>query len=327
MKEIQLHRLDLNLLVVFQVLMAEGSVVRAAEKLGKTPSAVSHALARLREQVGDPLMVRVGGRLQASPFALHLIEEVVPILGQIKRVLQLPEPFDPATSTRTFRVASPISAGILARVMAGVAQTAPGVRVEWLPAPREVYPLVSQGQIDLAHLGGDRPLPDGLDMTDLPPMRFVSFVRAGHPAIGDWGPEAWQRHGHIKVAIDNEVPSPVDRALSDRLGRHIAVRVAEFAGVAPLLAASDLIATLPTEIMARDMQTHGLVPLPPVAPMPPLRARLFWSSRTSNDPPSAWLRALVADAFREGHAEAEQLVAARLGEPTERTSPSGKRSA
>ena len=68
MKEIQLHRIDLNLLVVFEALMVEGSVAGAAVKLNKTPSAVSHALARLRDQVGDPLLVKVGGRMQASPF-------------------------------------------------------------------------------------------------------------------------------------------------------------------------------------------------------------------------------------------------------------------
>ena len=63
MKEIQLHRIDLNLLVVFEALMIGGSVVAAAERLGKTPSAVSHALARLRDQVGDPLMVKFSGRM------------------------------------------------------------------------------------------------------------------------------------------------------------------------------------------------------------------------------------------------------------------------
>ena len=86
MSEIQLHRLDLNLLVTFEVLMDEGSVAGAAEKLGKTPSAVSHALARLREQLGDPLMVKVGGRMQPSPFALTLIDDVRPILRSIQRV-------------------------------------------------------------------------------------------------------------------------------------------------------------------------------------------------------------------------------------------------
>ncbi len=80
MNDIHLHRLDLNSLFIFYALMAEGSVVRAAEQLNKAPSAVSHALARLRDQVGVPLMVKVGGKMQPSPFAETLIEDVRPIL-------------------------------------------------------------------------------------------------------------------------------------------------------------------------------------------------------------------------------------------------------
>lgn len=107
MNEIDLRRLDLNLLVVFEVLMAERSVTRAAARLGRTQSALSHALARLREQVGDPLLVKVGGRMSPSPFAEKLVEDVRPILRSIQRALVPPQAFDPATSTRTFRVAIP----------------------------------------------------------------------------------------------------------------------------------------------------------------------------------------------------------------------------
>ncbi|WP_088623169.1 LysR family transcriptional regulator [Oceanicola sp. 22II-s10i] len=310
MKEIQLHRLDLNLLVVFEVLMTEGSVAKAADKLGKTPSAVSHALARLREQVGDPLMVKVGGRLQASPFALQLIEEVVPILGSIKRVLQLPEPFDPGSSVRTFRIASPIAARVLADVVTRIGAAAPNISIDWLSAPRQVYAAVAEGHIDMAHLGGERSLPDGLDMAEMPPLRFVSFVRQGHPALSDWGLRAWRSHGHVKVAIDNEVRSPVDEVPAG--DRHIAARISEFAGVGPLLASSDLIATLPSLIMAWDMERYGLVPLPPVVPLAPFRVRFFWSSRTANDPASVWLRDLVMSAYREADLAAEAMVAARL---------------
>lgn len=314
MKEIQLHRIDLNLLVVFEALMLEGSVAGAAVKLNKTPSAVSHALARLREQVGDPLMVKVGGRMQASPFALQLIEDVRPILSSIKRVLKLPEPFDPRSSTRSFRIACPISARVLSTVADTIQQAAPGVDIEWLAAPREVYSAVAEGHIDMAHLGGERSLPDGLDEVDLPPMEFVSFVRKEHPALSEWGPEAWKRYGHIKVAIDNEVRSPVDEPVPGTTpDRRIAARISEFAGVAPLLAASDLIATLPTNIMAWDMETYGLVPLPPVKPLPPFRARFFWSSRVANDPALIWLRELVLSAYRSANEEADALVSARLG--------------
>jgi DNA-binding transcriptional LysR family regulator len=313
MKEIQLHRIDLNLLVVFEALMLEGSVAGAAAKLNKTPSAISHALARLREQVGDPLMVKVGGRMQASPFALQLIEDIRPILGSIKRVLQLPEPFDPTASSRVFRMANTVSARLLALVVNEIEQAAPNIDIDWLSAPRQVYDAVAEGQIDLALLGGDRRLPDGLDEIEMPPMAFTSFVRKGHPALSDWGPDAWRRHGHIKVATENEARSPVDQvATGIGSDRRIVARISEFSAVGPLLAASDLIATLPPEILAWDMETYGLVPVPPIHPVPAFRVRYYWASRTANDPASIWFRNIVLTAHRTIQKQAEAMVGERL---------------
>ena len=134
-----LHRLDLNLLVTFEALMDEGSVAKAAERLNKTPSTVSHALARLREQVGDPLMVKVGGKMQASPFAEALIEDVRPILRSIERVVTPPEPFDPTTSTRTFRIAVPAITALIAEVFARINEAAPGVALEWVNLGPHLY--------------------------------------------------------------------------------------------------------------------------------------------------------------------------------------------
>ncbi len=293
--------------------MVEGSVAGAAVKLNKTPSAVSHALARLRDQVGDPLMVKVGGRMQASPFALQLIDDVRPILTSIKRVLQLPEPFEPASSTRVFRVACPIAGRFQSHVVNELQKTAPGTRIEWLSTPREVYAAVSEGMIDMAHLGGERSLPDGLEEAEMPPMRFVSFVRDNHPCIENWGAEAWSRHPHVQVRIGNEVVSPVDEVdKASGLTRHVATLIPEFAGVGPLIAASDLIATLPPLVMAWDMERYELKPMPPVTKTPMLRTRFFWSARAANDPALIWLRGLIMEAYLAANQEAEGLISQRL---------------
>jgi len=143
MSEIHLRRLDLNLLVTFEVLMDEGSVAGAAEKLGKTPSAVSHALARLREQMGDPLMVKVGGKMRPSPFALTLIEDVRPILRSIQRVVSPPQPFDPATSTRAFRIAVPAIPSLINEVFSRLSNEAPGVSLEWVGLGPHLYTAVA----------------------------------------------------------------------------------------------------------------------------------------------------------------------------------------
>lgn len=129
MSKIDLRRVDLNLLLLFEVLMLEGSVSNTADQLGRTQSAVSHALARLREQLGDPLLVKVGGRMQPSPYALELMQEIRPILRSIERVLSPREAFDPAASTRRFRLAVPdMGTHLFPHLMQRVHQEAPGSR-------------------------------------------------------------------------------------------------------------------------------------------------------------------------------------------------------
>ena len=173
---------------------------------------------------------------------------------------------------------------------------------------------MSEGLIDLAHLGGEMRLPDGLEWAEVPPGEFISFVRNGHPAIADWGEEAWYRHGHVKVSsVATNVRSPVDEApLKTGVERRIAARISEFSAVGPLVAESDLIVTLPALTMAWDMETYGLVPLRPLTQMAPLRIRFFWSSRMANDPALVWIRDIVLDSYRAAHEEARELVNTRL---------------
>src|SRR5437667_10994474 len=104
---IDLRRFDLNLLVVFEVLRRERSVPRAAERLGRTQSAVSHSLSRLRDQLGDPLLIKGGRRMEPTAFALEFVEQTRPILRSMQRVLSPRHAFEPATSRRVFRLAAP----------------------------------------------------------------------------------------------------------------------------------------------------------------------------------------------------------------------------
>src|SRR4029078_10873333 len=107
MNEIDLRRFDLNLLVVFEVLMFERNVTRAADALARTQSAVSHSLSRLRDQLGDPLLIKAGVRMQPTAFALDLIEQTRPMLRGIQRLLSPRYVFDAAHSQRGFRLAAP----------------------------------------------------------------------------------------------------------------------------------------------------------------------------------------------------------------------------
>lgn len=298
MSEIQLHRLDLNLLVTFEVLMDEGSVAGAAEKLGKTPSAVSHALARLREQVGDPLMVKVGGRMQPSPFALVLIEDVRPILRSIQRVVSRPQPFDPATSTRTFRIAVPAIPSLINAVFSRLSQEAPGVSLEWVGLGPNLYVAVADEQVDLAFLGADKALPEGLMERVMPPLVRYTFMRRGHPALANWGKQAWLDWPHVMVGMADAARQTVeDRLKRDGLERRIGARIPDFSGIAPLLAGSNMLATNVTPFLGADAGTYGLVARRPPVDLPDITFRFFWSARLAADPGSRWLRETVIDAY------------------------------
>lgn len=319
MNEIDLHRVDLNLLVVFEVLMETRSVTATAQKIGRTQSAVSHSLARLRDQLGDPLLVRVGGKMQPSPYAEMIIADVRPILRSIRRVITPRDLFDPATSDRIFRIAMPTLTKVIAEVSARVEAEAPHVKIEWLPAHRDVYAALSEGLIDLAHLGGEPRLPDGLEQQVMEPFSWVTFARRDHPACADWGLEAWRRYPHLMVNVTQTMQNPFPVAAQDDPGsRRVSAMIGDSAGVASLLAKSDFLATFPAILLAWDMEAFGLRALRPPVDLGSVLVRFFWSARLANDAGGSWIRSIVIESYRRVQAEAEaKLSGERLIAPSQ----------
>jgi DNA-binding transcriptional LysR family regulator len=259
MSEIDLGRLDLNLLVIFEVLMTERSVTRAAARLGRTQSAVSHALARLREQLGDPLLVKVGSGMAPSPLALRLIEDVRPVLRSIQRIVAPPEPFDPATTRRVFRFAvADFAPTLLPRVVADLQRLAPTASVEWLAPSAQTMGAMAEGNVDLAVVTGSAVLPEGVEKAAAGDLHSVTFARKGHPAVAEWGVEAWSRWPHIQVQLGERGKSDVARAAEERgITRTIGASVPSFAQVPALLAHTNLLATM-TGTAPRD-KAHVLL--------------------------------------------------------------------
>ncbi len=298
MNDIQLRNFDLNLLVTFEALMADRSVTLAAERLKKTPSAISHALGRLRAHTGDPLMVRVAGRMQPSPFALQLVEDVRPILRAIERAVAPPEPFDETTSDRVFRIALPAMTSLITEVTARISDAAPGVSVEWVPLGPSVVPSVADEQIDLALLGSDKTLPDGLEEKRMPPLERVTVMRTGHPALEKWDQQAWLDWPHVMVGMGSAARQTVEEQMRrDGLNRHIGARLSEFSGVAPLLARSNMMWTTVKPFVVHDLETYDLAVVRPPVSVPDFEFRFIWGARLSADPGNQWLREVVLKAY------------------------------
>jgi len=269
MSRFNLNRIDLNLLVTFEALMDTGSVTKAAAHLGRTQSAVSHALARLRDQVGDPLMVKVGGRMQPSPFALQLIEDVRPILRQIERVIVPPDDFDPAESERVFRLTIPNFPILTTEITRVVLAAAPKVDLEWLSLTPGTQTDVVEERVDIAQLGAGQVTDEGLANWTTPMTPRFTFVRRDHPCLKNWDMEAWLTYPHVVVSVGGAAHQTVQDAVErDGLQRRIGARVSEFAGLAPMVAGTDALATVPPIAIATAAREHGLVCLTPPIDIP-----------------------------------------------------------
>lgn len=299
MSEIQLHKIDLNLLSTFEALMEDGSVAGAAEKLHVTPSAVSHALGRLRTQFDDPLFVRVGGKMQPTAKAVQLADDLVPVLRGLRRALKPQDAFDPATSNRVFRIALHSSPAFMARVTRTIQEAASNVMIEWVRIMRINQTDLADGLIDLLHVGGPSHLGDGIQSADVQPVTFYSFVRQGHPAALDWSVKTAERFRYLQVAVeDHHGNTPIEKEHRDLARpRTLGGKVHDFALVGPILAATDFIATQPSFVMEEMWRRYDLQVLEPVAAPSGFPMRFAWSGRNTSDPANTWLRDMVIPAY------------------------------
>ena len=287
-----MSRPDLNLLVTLDVLLAEGSVARAARRLRLSASAMSRALARLRETTGDPLLVRAGRGLVPTPRALELQARVGQLVQEAEAVLGPGEKLDLKRLARTFTLRT--SEGFVENfgpdLMARVAAEAPGVRLCFLSkADKDSTPL-REGRVDLeTGVIGQATSPE-LRAQALFRDRFVGVVRKGHPLteVRMTAPR-FAAGRHIGVSRRGLARGPLDEAL-EQLGlkRETVVVVGGWATALALARSSDLIASVPERHTGNLRAGLHSFPLP-VATRE-LTVSLLWHPRLDADPAHRWLR-------------------------------------
>lgn len=301
--------LDLNLLVTFEILMETRSVTLAAERLNKTPSAISHALKRLRDQLDDPLLVSVGGRMQPSPFALDLIDELRPVLRTIQRIVTPPEPFVPADSHRVFRIAVPAVPDLVSKVTRKVAVAAPNIALEWVTPGAKVYSSAIEEQVDIAWYSADSPLPDGLTEKRPRQLKRYVFARRNHPALAIWSEREWLRWPHVVVGMSGAARQTVEKRIAQiGLERRTGAVVPEFSSVGSIVAGSNMLANMLPLTIAGDIERLDLQVLEPPVRLPDYIPRFFWNARSANDPGKKWIRSLVMTSYEELVDEIDEAV-------------------
>ncbi|QCY12055.1 LysR family transcriptional regulator [Pseudomonas sp. MPC6] len=286
---------DFNLLVTLDVLLAEGSVARAAKRLRLSPSAMSRALARLRETTGDPLLVRAGRSLVPTPRALELRERVSQLVQDAEAVLRPAEQPDLRQLSRTFTLRS--SEGFVenfgAALIARMAGQAPGVRLRFMHKPDKDSTALRDGTIDLeTGVVGKSASPE-LRTQGLFRDRLIGVIRRGHPlAQGEITPARFAAGSHISVSRRGLERGPIDEALASReLERQIVTIVAGFSTALALARATDLIASVPerhTASLREGMHSFAL----PFA-VPTFTVAMLWHPRLDADPAHRWLRSCV----------------------------------
>ena len=293
---------DLNQLITLQVLLAEGSVARAARRLHLSPSAMSRALARLRVTLGDPLLVRAGRGLVPTPRALALRDRVEPLVAEARQVLKPAQDVDLGSLARTFTLRTrdgfveSFGPALLARVRAA----APGVRVHFTPkGDRDPGPL-QDGRVDLeTGVVGEDTHPE-LKSLELFRDRFIGVVGPDHPlARGRVTAARFAAGRHLGITRRGQERGRVDEALAPLgLSRDVAVRVDGFSAALALVRQTDLIAVVPerhTGALREGLHAFEL----PVS-LPEITVSLLWHPRMHADPAHQWLRACVREVCGAG---------------------------
>lgn len=290
-----LARPDLNLLFTLDVLLAEGSVARAARRLRLSPSAMSRALARLREATGDPLLVRAGRGMVASPRALELRDSISQLVQDAEAALRPAGKPDLGQLDRTFtlRVSEGFVENFGARLLSRLAAEAPKVRLHFLHKLDKHSGPLRDGSVDLETGVVDKAIGPEVRAQALFRDRYIGVVRAGHPLTeGDMTPARFAAAMHVHVSRRDNDKSPVDEALADMgLERQIATIVGGFSAAFALVRASDFVVCVHerhTGVLYSGMHSFAL-PLP----IAPFTVSMLWHPRLEGDPAHKWLRGCV----------------------------------
>lgn len=288
---------DLNLLVALDVLLTERSVARAAKRLRLSPSAVSRTLARLREATGDPLLVKAGRGLVATPRAVGLAGRAAALVAEIEATLRPSEGVDLARLDRTFTLRNrdgfveTFGPALVERV----AREAPGVRLAFVPKPDKESGPLRDGAVDLeTGVIGEETGPE-LRVTTLFRDRFVGVARPGHPLVAaPITAAAWAAARHVLVTRRRRERGPADEAAA-RLGldRRIAVTVGTWSEALALVRGTDLVTEVPERYTGRLRDELASFPLP--VDLPELAISLMWHPRLDADPAHRWLRGVVRE--------------------------------
>ncbi len=300
MMQENLRGLDLNLLRVLDALLRERHLTRAAKGLGLSQPAASHALARLREHMGDPLFVRSSAGLEPTPRAAALAPKLRGAMLALSECVTGMPVFDPRTARTTFTLSTADygSFVLVPPLLEHLSRQAPGVNV-WVRSVREdTFAELARGDADV-HAGpiSQGAMAPGIHMEPLFEEEFVCVVRKDHPRVrGSLDLDTYADLPHVFVAPRGTPGGIVDQVLAKhRRKRRVAIAVPQFLLAPFLVAKSDMVLTIGRRVAEDFAAMLPLRVLPPPITIPPFVTQLVWHERTQGDPAHQWFRAQIMD--------------------------------
>ena len=296
-----ISRLDLNLLRVLDAVLSERSVVRAARQLHVTPSAISNALARLRSELGDPLVIRSGRGVVPTTRAARLAPSLKRALSELERAVQ-PDAFDPATTNRQFTLAI-ADAGQLSRLpLLTKSLTREMPRAQLRVVGIDTYLSsggITSAEVDVGIIGGVEKAP-GVHSTPLYKEDSVLVARRGHPKINSQITKTQLgqlQHVEVQVAPGRGYRELARSYARLDIKREVAVVVPSFIAAAAVVAQTDFVGTLPASLVEVLGERLGLRVVTAPAPRITIDIKLVWHDRTDDDPAMRAFRDIVIRAM------------------------------
>jgi DNA-binding transcriptional LysR family regulator len=296
----ELRDLDLNLLLVLEALYEEGTLTRTAQRLRLSQPTVSAALAKLRLVFGDELFLRMGGVMQPTPRAEAMQPVVSSVLKTIRLELLAQADFEPgsATGAVTLSLSDIGELEFLPRLLKRISTEAPNVEIRSVVAkPLALAVAMDRGEVDLAVGYFPDLVSSVFKQQSLFQHRSACLVRRDHPTIGPKiSLDEYLAARHIAVAQEGRLHDVVELGLAAQgLHRRVGLRTPHFTSVPFLVAASDLVGTIPRPLALQFATSCGLLVIEPPFPIPTIEVKQVWHRRFDGQPRLRWLRHLVAE--------------------------------
>ena len=291
---------DVKQLQLLDVLHSTRSVTKTAERMGQTQPTISTWLKQIRDKVDDPLFIRTSKEMIPTPRADLMVEKAREILEAMRQISGDVPRFDPATSTRIFRMCAPDSAHItmIPRLLQCIRGIAPNVQVETLPVNEHTAQLLENGDADVAYGGFIPGMDTGFYQQALIKQDFICLASMEHPRVkGMLALDDYQREAHVAVSYGgiHGVNALIKSALQvQHVVRREVLTLTGFLGIGKVIASTDLITTLPRNIGETLARLNELQILECPVRIPTYMIKQYWHARYHRDPGNQWLRRLCS---------------------------------